>query len=173
MALGNWTAIVIDQDGKSHRGDLTSPLGVTISVYKNWLTIEDKLAWRPTSGYTPTVVGDVFSGRFHYQDVHFVVQRDDYQQSMYFAVWVPAYHDDEQLLAMVGIAAYAYKENDYCGIDAIQQAGLLQMLKENRHYLPQQLLEVSFSEGREFNQGLRYLSEHLGVDLEQEPEDEL
>jgi len=62
MALGNWCELSFDDEGKRSNGMFTSPAGVTIEQYKNWLYVRDGKSWRPESGFFVPVVMEIHTG---------------------------------------------------------------------------------------------------------------
>lgn len=45
VALSNWDTLAIDHNNNSINGVIKSKMGVTVRIYKNWLYIEDNIAW--------------------------------------------------------------------------------------------------------------------------------
>jgi len=91
MALGNWDTLSIDETGKVTDGVFISPLGVEVSVYKNWLNVDDRAAplRKKTAEGWPTVMR-IDEGRLEYQDVRIIATRGP-QDGIYAIVWISTY----------------------------------------------------------------------------------
>jgi len=81
MAGGNFNEIVYRQDGKQITigQAFISPQGVCVSLYKDWLDIYDAGKRIP--------IGHIHEGEVRYKDVFIIAKRDEYQDSLYFAIW--------------------------------------------------------------------------------------
>lgn len=90
MALSNWDTLAVNEKGEPTNGVFTSPLGVSVSIYKNWLYISDKTAWREGCGYVEHTVMEIMEGSIRYMDVHIEAKRGP-QNGVYAVVWVEGY----------------------------------------------------------------------------------
>jgi len=117
MSLGNWATLSVDETGKVTDGVLISPLGVEVSVYKNWLNVDDRAA--PRRGQldhdSPTVMR-IDEGRLEYQDVKVIATRGP-QDGIYAIVWVPSFRNQGRLLGMLAIGCEGYDAwNKWVGV---------------------------------------------------------
>lgn len=69
MALSNWDTLALDEKSKPTNGVITSPLGVEVEIYKNWLYIRDKKAWQKGGRYVEPTIATVQFGEMSYKDV--------------------------------------------------------------------------------------------------------
>jgi len=120
MALSNWDTLALDLDGNPTVGSFTSPLEVTVEIYKNWLYVSDPKAWRPEGSFTKPVVAQLTEGTLRYQDLNIAAKRGP-QQGVYAVIWTPGYKyqpKGEKLnfeLPARGIVAcgvYGYEDDD-------------------------------------------------------------
>ena len=86
MSSGNWDLWVLNEKGEPTDGSFTSPLGVKVEFYKNWLYVGDERAWREGGRFMEPVVLNVHSGQLVYQDVDIWAVRGP-QEGVYAAVW--------------------------------------------------------------------------------------
>lgn len=145
MALSNWDTLALNEKGESTNGVFTSPLGVTVEIYKNWLYVRDPKAWQEGGSYVHPVVMEVQKGSFHYKDVQIEAIRGP-KNGIYCVVSCTRYQDQPKatpedpkpayvppiVTAMVGIGCYGYGGeygDEWIGIDDTEKdflAGWLQ-----------------------------------------------
>ena len=101
MAMGNWDTLAVNDRGEPVDGRFVSPLGVVVAVYKNWLYVEDEVAWRDGSGYTKPIVLRVDEGRLEYLDVVVLATRGP-QDGVYTVVWSRGPEDELRAMLAVG-----------------------------------------------------------------------
>jgi hypothetical protein len=119
VALSNWDTMSMDQDGEPTDGSFTSPLGVEVEIYKNWLYIRDGKAWQDGGSYIEPTVMQVEHGVLTYKDVHIVALRGP-QNGVFAACWTPPYmnrnKDDEKdagkLVGMIGCGVYGFRQRE-------------------------------------------------------------
>ena len=103
MALSDYTSLVVDEKGDTAESSVTSPMGVKVGLYKTWLYIEDKAAWRAGGSYIKPVVMQVFAGCLCYKDIHVFAFRD-YLDNICVVVY---YQDDSgSYHGMMGFGVY-------------------------------------------------------------------
>ncbi len=187
MALSNWDTCAWTESGEPVNGVFTSAAGVSVAIYKNWLSILDKAAWRPGCAYRAPVVMHVHAGDIGYMDVSITAVRGP-QSGIYAAVW-SGY--DDTFRGMIGIGVYGYAERDSDepiilrrGEDYIPPPWLgvlpssIEWLKTeafgiapdrrggafpgDRGPAPVRLLAAMPQEVLRFNQGDQYITEHYG-----------
>src|SRR5260370_9357410 len=112
MALSNWDTLAVDLEGNSINGGFTSPCGVKVEFYKNWIYIYDEQAWRRDSGWSPPCVAQIQYGDIHYLDITIKAIRGP-QQGV-FAVVTSGYSDS--LKGMVGCGVYGYDDSEWVGV---------------------------------------------------------
>ena len=61
MSLSNWDALAIDENGVATDGAIERD-GRCVSVYKNWLYLQDVRGWSVSTGYANPTVGEVHAG---------------------------------------------------------------------------------------------------------------
>lgn len=68
MALSSWDTLAFTIGGPSV-ATLTTPMGVTVEIYKNWLYVRDPESWRTGATHRTPVVMQAERGDFVYQDL--------------------------------------------------------------------------------------------------------
>lgn len=117
MALSNWDTLAIDETGTPTNGTFTSPLGVEVSFYKNWLYVEDKKAWEAGGYYIQPTVMKVASGDVTYKDVNILAKRGP-QHGVYALITSGrTYEKNLKVMAGCGVSGYQYPQTS-CGHDA-------------------------------------------------------
>jgi hypothetical protein len=165
MALSNWDTLALTAEGPCN-GAFTSPLGVTVEIYKNWLYVRDPEAWRE-GRYTEPVIMEIQHGEVNYRDVCILAQRGP-QNGVYVMVW-SGYEWNPGADMMVGCGVYGFSERqsdevevkpeDYqwLGVTDESLAFLRQMVVERLDqdwHEPHAILADSVWEGAvRFNQG--------------------
>lgn len=141
MALSNWDTLALNQDGPSD-GILTSPMGVSVAIYKNWLYVLDPHNAREGGRFDPSsdTVMQVDAGSLAYLDVQIEAVRGP-QEGIYTVVL-----RGEQV--MVG-----------CGVYGWEPTGAPQMITNFDTYLPPPWLGVT-PESVHFLRA--FAAEHLG-----------
>lgn len=161
MALSNWDTLAIDLDSKPIAGSFTSPLGVQVAFYKNWLYVYDAKAWRKDSGYSEPCVMNVNEGELVYLDVQIRAIRGP-QQGV-FAVVTSGSSYGKTLQGMVGCGVYGFKDETWVGVNE-------ESVKFLRHYLDttdefdQKIRGVKLDGALRYNQGDMYFAANAGMD---------
>ncbi len=88
MACLDYDTRMVDCRGR-YVQKFTSPCGVVVQIYKNWVDVSDRKAWRARSGFTGGLVMRVTEGRLDYQDVSLAARLGP-QRGIYAAVWLRA-----------------------------------------------------------------------------------
>jgi len=105
MALSNYDSLALNEKGEPINGVITSPLGVTVEIYKNWLYIRDNKAWKKNGYFVKPTVMQINSGDITYQDLHILALRGP-QGGIYVIVY---YMDKEyNPHGMIGCGVCAY-----------------------------------------------------------------
>jgi len=173
MALSNWDTLAVDESGTPNGGSFTSPMGVVVEFYKNWIYVSDAKAWREGGGYVEPIVMQVQSGEIEYQDVHVLALRGP-QNGVYAAVWVGFGSD---ATGMIGCGVYGYDGHDFVGVKAdsvrwfrdklAEKAADTTSLSEPFEYdvydVPDSLRRVDWSKALRFNQGDAYFAARVGA----------
>lgn len=168
MALSNWDTWALTHEGKPCEGSFTSPAGVEVELYKNWLYVRDPQAWRPGEFCEPVVM-EVTQGNIVYRDVHILAWRGP-QGGVYAQVWTGWGTDDKPYQGMVGIGAYGYNGNEFVGVLPESIAWFVRLAEKQRQrkYVGCDALVKALKEnqrsGIRFNQGDAYFARALGFD---------
>jgi len=166
MALSNWDTMAVDKPPPFRERYLTSPLGVSVSIYKNWLYVRDAHAWQEGGAFIEPTVMEVQEGNLCYKDLKILAFRGP-QEGVYVAAWSGWTHLGT-LKGMVGCGVYGYEGETFVGVQSASAAWLQERLTgdEYRHKVPKELRNVllSKSELDRFNQGDAFFAKHLGVD---------
>lgn len=165
MALSNWDTLAVDEKGEPTDGRFTSPLGVQVEIYKNWLYVRDEQSWREGGRFIAPTVMSVTHGELVYNDVSFYAVRGP-KEGIYLAVWT-GYPHEPNWKAMVGIGCYGYDDHRWIGVQAADIRFLEIMLKADA--VPQELGVLDFSKALRFNQGDRYFAEKLRLESPSTP----
>jgi len=173
MALSNWDTLAIDETGSPTSGTFISPLGIEVSLYKNWLYVRDNKAWEDGGSYIHPTVMKVISGDLTYKDVTILAKRGP--QEGVFAVVSSGANYDNSLKLMVGCGVYGFSGDDWIGVNADSTAfleALLQELveedswdEESREKSVYAKLAASLSSASRFNQGDAYFARNLGFEV--------
>ena len=192
MALSNWDTMAFALDGQPIAGTFTSPSGVVVSVYKNWIYVEDDKAWTEGSGYSHPVVLEVQEGRLTYKDVDMVAIRGPQTGVFVFAASHPigpdGKRDHKTDIGMLGIGVYGYDDRgefvgvtqetldwlraklsekvkvDTSGWDpALMAMEALDPLYEHVLDVPEGFRSIDLGVGQRFNQGDAYFAGKLGT----------
>jgi hypothetical protein len=112
MALSNWDTYALNLKGEPSDGTFTSPAGISVEFYKNWLYVHDPRAWHEGLGFVKPVIMEVNHGQLRYGDVNVVSARGP-QNGIYAAVWSgweSAKEPEQQLRGMVGIGCSGFRD---------------------------------------------------------------
>lgn len=184
MALSNWAtlAVSVEKDYTSGKtktklseGMWTSPLGVGVEIYKNWVHIHDKKAWVSGGDYVKPIVIALNEGELTYKDVHLVAVRGS-QYGIYVAVWTKIWHkksfNDESITGMVGCGVNGYTANSrWVGLTKKAMKFFAEFLKKqsfsDSYPLPNELGDneeiqgILKTKGTCYNQGSAYMMKAL------------
>lgn len=125
MALSNWDTLAVDHTGKPCRGLFTSPKGISVEFYKNWLYVRDPKAWHEGSSYVKPTIMQISHGSLTYGDVQIEAIRGP-KNGIYALVYSTQYPDyridegkvsitegsklkDPVTTGMVGIGCYGFR----------------------------------------------------------------
>ena len=87
MALSNWDTLAFGPDGQSTIGEYVSPKSkIGVSIYKNWLYVEDPRGWKKSSAFTKPVVMQIEHGSLSYCDLSIQAARHDKQNAVFCLV---------------------------------------------------------------------------------------
>lgn len=132
MALSNWDTLSLNQDSEPTNGSFTSPLGVEVSVYKNWLYVRDPHAWQEGGRFIEPIVMQIEQGTLTYKDVQIVAIRGP-QNGVYAVIWSTQYHDNDEdgnyvpptVTGMIGIGVSGFEEpEDAKSLDDVKWVGV-------------------------------------------------
>ncbi|MGH9462244.1 MAG: hypothetical protein ACRD1X_13560 [Vicinamibacteria bacterium] len=160
MALSNWDTLAVDEKGEPSDGRFTSPLGVEVEIYKNWLYVRDEKAWRDGGHFVEPTIMSIDHGQLIYCDVSIYAVRGP-KNGIYLAVWT-GYAHEPNWKAMVGIGLYGYDDRRWIGVQAADIRYLEVQLKADA--VPQELGALDFAKAVRFNQGDRYFAEKVRLE---------
>lgn len=195
MALSNWDTMAVDLDGKPASSSFTSPSGVTVEVYKNWLYIRDPKAWRESSSYEEPTVAELSNGELCYQDVTIAAKRGP-QEGVYAVIWVPGYKyqpKDGKLdyalpeRGMIACGVYGYDGHDFVGVrpESVQWF-IYQLRGQHKEFydidgrqigidvsdwdcgagFPKRVRTLDFSQAVRYNQGDAFFADRASVPVD-------
>ncbi len=115
MSLENWATLAINEHGEKCKGNI-EVRDITVEIYKNWLYVKDKKAWRKEFPYRDPIVMEITKGCIRYG--RFVIMAGRGRGNELFVV-VEYKNDnsDERINAkkerklMIGIACYTYNDD--------------------------------------------------------------
>lgn len=166
MALSNWDTLAVDHDSNPINGVIKSKMGVQIKIYKNWLYVEDDVAWQE-GRYTEPTIMEIHSGNLTYKDVAIYAEKGP-QNGIYCVVCTPSWVDEKagkKPDAMIGIGCYGCSGDEWVGVHSGSVDFLISMIKLNIDNLPwsyKEILEgLNFKKALRFNQGDEYFANEL------------
>jgi hypothetical protein len=114
MSLGNYASLALNEKGERIEPTITSPAGITLDIYKNWLNIEDPEAWLEKGRFIKPIVLLARYGQFSYQDLYVQALRGPQD-----GIYVVAYYLDQEYeprgMIGCGVERYDDRGND-CGV---------------------------------------------------------
>ena len=113
MALSDYDTAAVSLDGEMSDGVYTSPLGVTVRIYKEHLYIEDPKAWAPGGMFIEPVVGQIEKGDLYYKDVRIFAMPGEHR-GVCAAVWSMGKVDE--VLGFVGVGHYGWLGTEWVGV---------------------------------------------------------
>lgn len=116
MALSNWDTLAVDLNGEPQAGSFTSPGGVEVRIYKNWIYISDPQAWREKGGFVKDTIMEIQHGTVRYHDVEIQAIRGP-QYGVYVVCW-HADHDSKptKYTGMIGCGVEGYEDENWIGV---------------------------------------------------------
>lgn len=181
MALSNWDTFALNLDGPCD-GTITSALGISVEVYKNWLYVRDSQSAREGGHFdaSTSTVMQIESGYVVYHDVDINAMRGP-QDGVFVFV-----KTGKQMMAGCGV--YGWDAGDRLAEPITDSEGFrryvpppwLGVTQESRDFLRRHVSDfVSnehplmstqlWEEGLRFNQGDAYLSRHLDLGVPATP----
>ena len=121
MALSDWDVLMMNEQGKPTKALFTSPKGVQVEIYKNWIHIHDEKAWigEGLFAYTKPIVMKIEEGKLDYKDIEIVAIRGP-QNGVYVAVWSTIWVKDNEypkIIGCLGCGVSGYTRNGrYVGV---------------------------------------------------------
>ncbi len=110
MALSSWDTLAVDLNGEPQEGFFVSPDGVQVSIYKNWIYVDDPKAWREKGNFTKSTIMEMHHGDIHYHDVEIRAIRGP-QYGVYVACWHADYScKPAKFVGMIGCGVSGYAE---------------------------------------------------------------
>lgn len=175
MALSNWDTLAVNEKGEAINGVFTSPMGVTVEFYKNWLYVRDEKGWVEGGAFVKPTVMEVQHGYFTYKDVHIIAARGP-QGGIFACVWSGSeWAKPSTVTGMVGCGVYGYEDHDFVGVTAVSKSWLKAWLTETDEAgdpnvdAPKVFTQLDFDKTLRFNQGDAYFAKHLGRDVPATP----
>lgn len=168
MALSNWDTLAVDENGEPTNGVINSKGGVSVAIYKNWLYVRDKKAWRKGGDYINDTMMEVTEGELKYFDVKIMAKRGP-KNGVYVIVETPTFGEDRQI--MVGIGCYGYSDDEvgtWCGIQQAEIDFLKAMLTEKDEYgfvHDEKITNIDLTKALRFNQGDAFFADNLTLEI--------
>lgn len=172
MALSNWDTWALDEKGEPIPGSFTSPLGVEVEVYKNWLYVQDERAWVEGGAYIRPIIMEIQSGELTYKDVHVSALRGP-QEGVYAVVYTTRYpphvegepYKPPTYTGMIGVGVYGYHGEEWVGVLPESIAWFREQVKNaEKMDVPREFRDLDWSKGRRFNQGDAFFAKNLGFE---------
>lgn len=165
MALSNWDTFTMTHEGKPCGGVFTSPQGVSVEIYKNWIYLRDK-DWNKVKDWSPVM--EIYDSRTHYKDVN--IASKFINHTIYVATW-SGYDYDKSVHGMVGIGTMGYDvKGKYVGVTEKHITRLKKFLNEKSIIysveIPDILKNIDLHKGKRFNQGDKFFSKTTGTDIQ-------
>jgi len=111
MSLLNWSELILAPGGEPTIIDIPlSPGGVEVEIYKNWVSVRDRSAWREGTFVYPVVM-QIVRGEVMYMDARIIAERGP-QNGVYAAVW----YAGEAAFAGCGVERYRDHDGAEIGI---------------------------------------------------------
>lgn len=124
MALSDWDTLAVDLQGNPTNGVFVSPADVRVSIYKNWVYVDDEKAWHEGCRYDKPCIMEIQHGYVQYMDVHIMAIRGP-QEGVYVVVWHENYSNNKkEINGMVG-----------CGVDGFIGDKWVGVTEESKQYL--------------------------------------
>lgn len=146
MALGNWDTFAIDINGK-HVGSFTSPLGVRVIFYKNWLEVKDPTVMFDNESSARDVIIVVNEGKITYRDVEISAIRGP-QEGIY-AVVHSGYTYNGTFQGMIGCGVYGYGDNND-GLDEDGHVPFVGVRRSSKEFLQNWISKKAWGSREEY-----------------------
>lgn len=167
MALSNWDTLAIDlATGESIQGGFVTPGGVYVAIYKHWVFIHDKTAWREGGRFVATTIMRIQKGSLHYHDVHIEAIRGP-QDGVYMACWHRKWPNegDPIYTGMVGCGLYAFDGEVPVGVRP-ESLEYLKAWVASEEELEEIREQVKWGSELRFNQGDDFFAGKLQIPTE-------
>lgn len=112
MGVTSYDSIILRKDTSEHKQAITSPLGVEVEVYKDWLYVRDDVAWQKGGLFVRPTVMEVQSGHLIYKDVEIEAVRGP-QNGIYFVVQSAIGNPE---FVMAGCGVYGFRGKEWVGV---------------------------------------------------------
>jgi len=180
MALSNWDTLCFNHKGEVCEGKFTSPMGIIVEVYKNWLHIKDEYAHRENPHVmSKPVIAKIETGELRYMDVsikcefqsNFDDSSDDPEDwhsdcnRILYCIW-NSYDGEPDFTGICGVACMA--DMDSNDIEALK-IFLQDKDKDIYSNIPKRFKNIDLSKGKRYNQGDAYFHDVLGTDRQCTP----
>lgn len=154
MALSNWDTLSVNLKGEHNGGSYTSPLGVKVRFYKNWIYVSDPVAWKENCGYVKDTIMEIHKGTIKYKDVHIEAIRGP--QNGIYAVVHSGYQHNNTLQGMVGCGVYGYEEEEWVGVES-----------SSKDFLQNWISEKTWKSEKEY---IDYIKNSIGMNIDENNE---
>jgi hypothetical protein len=117
MALSNWDTLAVDLNGEPCNGSYTSPLGIVVSIYKNWVYVYDAQAWHKDGQFVEPCVMQFQHGEIVYKDVNLQFVRGP-QEGIYGACWHEQCPEKGPTIytGFIGCGVYGFDGDKWVGV---------------------------------------------------------
>ncbi len=107
MAGSNWDSFGFN-DKREPATSFRSPAGVEVEIYKNYVYVNDRVAWRESGIYVEPTVMEIHEGALTYVDVQIIALRSDEQQACFVAAWSDK--DAANFVGFIGVGVYGFDD---------------------------------------------------------------
>ncbi len=149
MALSNWDTLAVNEKGEHCNGEYTSPLGVSVVFYKNWLYVRDERAWREGGKFGKSTVAEIHLGTIDYQDISIIAVRGP-KNGVYACIY-NGYGKDAT--GIVGCGIYGYEGDEFVGVGEREKHFFSEFLSDENYMIPESFRKLDLSGSKRFNQG--------------------
>ena len=180
MALSNWDAMAMNEEGAPIAARWRSRAGVEVEIYKNWIYVRDEKAWQKESQFIKPTVMHVTHGFLVYKDVNIASIRGP-QMGIFAVVWSgasyakPTDEDYEirRVRGMAGCGVVAADDDGACvgltpdtmkwWLDTLMRKERGDEVATDQWYwadVPDVFRAIDWSKALRYNQGDEFLADH-------------
>jgi hypothetical protein len=162
MALSNWDTLAINRDGHATTGDLTTPKGVVVEIYKNWIHITDNKTKFPDGA---PLSFSIDHGKITYRDLNVYAERGPQDGVFLIAWWSDWQEAPEPKIIWDGIVAvgcYGFSGDEWIGVEEESVKFLSEMIERaHQEFVINDYMfaSIDFTNAIRYNQGDAYFAQ--------------